>query len=293
MIRQMEELKALVALLDDPDRSIHGAVVDRLVEVGQPAIRLLENTWETRKDPALQGVIEEVILKIQQEGTLKMIKDWSDCRGEQLLYGAYLIARSHYPELQFEEMDYQVDAFKREIWLELNDRLTALEKVRVINHFLYDVHGFNRSIKGVLSPPLFLINHVLDTHKGLPISLGILYAEIAQRLELPIYPVDLPYNFLLCYHDPTYLDDPDGILFYINPYTKGTVLGRDEVEHFIEQQKLEVKPEFLMPCSNIDAIIRLADGLRFAFNASRMNEQVMFLDQIIRILKKGSEDQTP
>jgi len=222
---------------------------------------------------------------------LKDLKDWTDCRGDQLIYGAFLIAKSQYPDLQFAVIDNQIELLRSQIWLEMNDKLTAMEKVRVINHFLFTVHKFNRSVRGVQSPQLFLVNHVLDTHKGLPVTLAVIYAELASRLGLSIRCVDLPHNFLLCYHDPTYLDDPDGILFYINPYSQGTILGREEVEQFLREQNIEVKGEYMRPCSNIETVERIAEGLRFAFSASRMEEKAAFLETLTGILKKGRSDQ--
>lgn len=292
MERINDEINALVILLDDPDKSVRQPVVERLTQLGRPAVKMLEKTWETSSDQHLQSRIENVISTIQQGMVRKELKDWTDCRGEQLIYGAYLIAKSQYPELEFEALDDQIEALRSQIWLELNDQLTAIEKIRIINHFLFTEHNFNRSVRGVHSPQLFFINHVLDTRKGLPISLSIIYAEIATRLNLPVKCVDLPYNFLLCYHDPTYLEDPDGIMFYINPYTRGTILGRPEVTHFLTEQKLDVKPEYTRPCSNIEAIERLAEGLRFAFSASRMDEKAVFMDELLQVLRRDSQDQS-
>lgn len=292
-MRNSEEIQALIRLLDDPDRNVTGTVIDRLIEIGSPAVNMLEKSWEHSTSEMFQERIENVIVKIQQGVIRRSLKDWSDCRGDQILYGAYLVAKTQYPELKYESLDAKLDQLKTEIWLELNDHLTALEKVRVINHFLFARHKFSRSVRGVLSPQLFFVNHVLDTHKGLPISLSIIYAEIASRLELPIYGVDLPHNFLLCYHDPTYLDDPDGIMFYINPYSKGAILGRTEVEIFLAEQKLEANPEYLRPCSNIETIKRLIEGLRFAYSASRMEEKAAFLDELLVILKRGMDFQIP
>jgi len=290
MKKMIEEIDALVNLLDDPDASVHVPVVERLTEIGKPAVTVLENRWELSGDPAFQVRLENVITVIQQGIIRKELKDWVDCSGDQLLYGAYLIAKSQYPSLEFQEIEDQIEAFRSQIWLELNDQLTALEKVRIINHFLFKVNKFSRSVKGVQSPQLFFINHVLDTRKGLPISLSVIYAEIASRLDLPVRSVDLPYNFLLCYHDPTYLEDPDGIMFYINPYTQGTILGRQEVEYFLTEQKLEVRPEYMRPCSNIETIERLTEGLRFAYSASRMDEKARFLEELIQIMRAGHQD---
>lgn len=290
MIRIAEELEALVSLLDDPDIMVHGAVTDRLVEMGAPAVKLLEYSWEKASNKFVQERIENIIIEIQRGLVRKDLKDWVDCRGDQLLYGAYLIARSQYPDIEYSSLEKKVELIRSEIWLELNNRLTALEKVRIINHFMYSVHKFNRSIKGLQSPQLYLINHLLDTRKGIPVTLAIIYAEIASRLELPIYCVDLPHNFLLCYHDPTYLDDPDGILFYINPYTQGTVLGRAEVELFLQEQKIEHKPEYMRPCSNITTISRLAEGLKFAYGASGMKGRSGYMKELLAILNKGRTD---
>ncbi len=292
MDRIKDEINALVNLLDDPDKSVRQPVVERLTQLGRPAVKLLEKTWETSSDQYLQSRIENVISTIQQGMVRKELKDWTDCRGEQLIYGAYLIAKSQYPALEFDAVDEQIEALRAQIWLELNDQLTAIEKVRIINHFLFSEHKFNRSVRGVQSPQLFFINHVLDTRKGLPVSLSIIYAEIAARLDMSVKCVDLPYNFLLCYHDPTYLDDPDGIMFYINPYTRGTILGRPEVTNFLKEQKLEIKHEYTQPCSNIEAIERLTEGLRFAYSASRMDEKAAFMEELLQIMRQGNHDQS-
>ncbi len=293
MKNSRHEIQALVKLLDDPDHSVHLPVIERLVELGRPAVQVLEHTWESAPDRRIQATIENVILKIQQEGVKKDLKDWADCRGEQLIFGAYLIARSQYPDLEFEEVDRKIETLRNEIWLELNNHLTAMEKVRVINHFLFSVHKFNRSIRGVSSPQLFFVNHVLDTHKGLPITLSVIYAEIAARLDLPVYGVDLPHNFLLCYRDISYPDDPDGILFYINPYTRGTILGREEVAYYLSEQKIDLRPEYMRPATNIETIGRLSQGLHFAYSASRMKEKAEFLEELIRIIKQSGQNQIP
>ncbi len=290
MISFSEEITALVSLLDDPDSSVHIPVIERLIEHGEPAVKVLEHTWEVSANISLQERIENVIVLIQRGVIRKELKDWADCRGDQLMYGAYLIAKSQYPDLQFSEIEDRIGELRLQIWMEMNDRLTALEKVRLVNHFLFTEHKFNRSIRGVLSPQLFYINHVLDTRKGLPVSLSIIYATIAEQLELPVYCVDLPHNFLLCYYDPNYPDDPDGIMFYINPYSQGTILSRNELEHFLKQQNLEPKPEYMRPCSNIEAIERLAEGLRFAYIASRMEDKAFFLEELIELLKRSRTD---
>ena len=125
-----------------------------------------------------------------------------------------MVARFQYPELPYEQLSRKIEKIRKDIWLELNNELTALEKVKVINYFFYEIHKFGKSMRKAHSPQLYLLNHVIDTGKGSPVMLGLLYAELARRLELPIYGVNLPRNFVLCYYDPEYNEDPNNILFY-------------------------------------------------------------------------------
>jgi hypothetical protein len=75
----------------------------------------------------------------------------------------------------------------------------------------------------------------------------------------------LPLNYILAYKLPSYLDDPDGILFYINPYNNGNVLSRKEIDFFLFEQKMEQKPEYYIPCTNQVTIERMFRNLQFSF----------------------------
>jgi len=281
------EIRALIALLDDPDRSIQNSVIERLEEIGEPVIKPLEKSWESTLSPYFQERIENVIRHIQFNVIRNELKEWIESDDKDLLYGAYLLAKIQYPDLDYETVNMQIEALRSQVWIELNDNLTALEKVKVINYFLFNVHKFSRSSRGMQMPQLFFINHVLDTHKGSPVILGIIYTEIASRLDISIKGVNLPRNFVLCYHDPGYLDDPNGIMFYINPYSKGDVLGRKELEYFLSNQNIDLKPEYLSPCTNIDTITRLAENLKHAYNSAQQDELTRFLEEILIMLKEG------
>jgi regulator of sirC expression with transglutaminase-like and TPR domain len=211
---------------------------------------------------------------------------WKSGGGTDLLFGAYLVARFQYPELQFEQLNEKIEKIKKDIWLELNNDLTALEKVKVINYFLYDIHKFDKSLKKAHTPQLYLLNHVMDTYKGSPVMLGLIYAELARRLNLPIYGVNLPRNFVLCYYDPEYHEDPNNILFYINPSDKGNVLGLKELKHFLRHLKIEEKEFYFTPCSGTDVIERLIINLQYAYQRSGQPEKAQALKNLLYKGKK-------
>lgn len=284
-----KELEALINLLEDPDNQVFDTVTDRLIELGKTAVSPLERRWELTLQPELQERIEQVIRKIHFKSLADDLESWRLAGGEDLLYGAWLVARYQYPELELAPFERYMDKIRRDIWLELNNHLTAMEKVRVMNYFIYEIHKFDKSLKKAFTPQLFFINHVLDTHRGSPLLLGLIYADLARRLDLPVYGVNLPRNFVLCYFDPEYQEDPNGILFYINPSDKGNVLGLKELKVFLKHLNIEEKPFFFTPCSGIDLIERLLINLGFAYEKSGSREKA----EDIRALLRGNRDQTP
>jgi regulator of sirC expression with transglutaminase-like and TPR domain len=147
---------------------------------------------------------------------------------------------------------------------------------------MYDIHRFDKSSKKAHTPQLYMVNHVIDTHKGGPVMLGLIYAELARRLSLPIYGVNLPRNFVLCYYDDDYDEDPNGILFYINPSDKGAVLGVEELKHFLNHLKIEERENYFAPCSNVDIIERLIINLQYAYERSGQAEKAQSLKQLLR-----------
>ncbi len=275
------ELEALISLLEDPDNQVFDNVSNRLIELGEEVVPPLEKRWEITLKPDLQERIENVIRKIQTNTLKRGMDSWKSDGGTDLLFGAYLVARFQYPELQYELLNDKIEKIKKDIWLELNNDLTALEKVKVINYFLYDIHRFDKSLKKAHSPQLYLLNHVIDTKKGSPVMLGLIYAELARRLNLPIYGVNLPRNFVLCYYDSEYHEDPNNILFYINPSDKGTVLGLKELKHFLRHLKIEEKEFYFTPCSGTDVIERLIINLQYAYQKSGQPEKAQALKNLL------------
>lgn len=277
-----KEIKGLINLLDDPDPQVFDIVYQKLQEIGPRGIPLLEIAWETSLNPQSQNRIEELVHKIQFSDVHSGLIDWAKNGGENLLYGAYLVSKYQYPDLLFSEIEEQIEIIRKEVWLELHDRLTALEKVRIINHVLFANHKFGRNSGNFYSPRNSFINQVFETHKGNPISLSIIYSVVAQKLDIPIYGVNLPMNYILAYHDPYFPDDPHGILFYINPYNRGLVLNRTDIDNFLVQQKLKPKLEYFVPCTNITTIERVLRNLILSYEKTGYNDKIQEVTELLK-----------
>ncbi|MBE0654406.1 MAG: hypothetical protein IH594_11445, partial [Bacteroidales bacterium] len=155
-----------------------------------------------------------------------------------------------------------------------------------INHILFAVNKYSRNTSNFYSPRNSYINQVLETRKGNPISLSIIYAAIARKLNLPIFGVNLPMNYVLAYLDPEYEDDPNGILFYINPYNRGTVLSKRDIDSFLQQQKLEPRDEYYTPCTNATTIERVLRNLLFSYEKLGYTDKTREINILIKILQE-------
>jgi regulator of sirC expression with transglutaminase-like and TPR domain len=283
-----KELKALINLLDDPDEEIFQAVSENLRKQGEYAIPELEKAWESTLDEQLQTRLENLIQEINFSSVREGLKSWIQSGAENLIEGAFHIARYQYPELSLAGMQQQLDKIRQDIWLELNPNLTALEKVRVINHFVYDVYKFSGNSSNFYSPQNSFINQVFETKKGNPISLSILYSSLARALEIPIFGVNLPKNYILAYVDE--FAQNDSILFYINPFNRGAVLGRREIDYFLQQQSIEPRDSFYKPCKNTDTIQRLILNLINAYEKLGYNDKLKDLQALFDLTKDQGEE---
>jgi len=282
-----KEISALINLLDDPDDNIFSTVKQKLMNMGEKVIPVLENAWETSFNSLLQTRIENIIHRIQFEKVLEELVSWKKKRSKDLWEGAMLVARYQYPDLNEAKLLKQLQIIKQDVWLELNENLTALEKVKVINHILFDVHRFGGNTENYHAPENSYLNKVIENKKGNPLSLSILYLLIAQQLDLPISGINLPEHFVLAYtdeHAAPELTGEDRLLFYINPFSKGAVFSRKEIDMFLKQLNIAPEKSYYTPCNNVHIVRRLIRNLISAYTRSGNTEKVQELEEILLVL---------
>ena len=287
------EIQALISLLDDPDHGVLDLVKGKLLSMGQNVIPDLEAAWENAFGTLQQNRIEELIHNIQFEKIKEDLKKWANSNDNNLIEGSAIIARYQYPDIDAAKINAIVEQIKQDVWLELNPGLTAMETVKVFNHILFEVHGFSGNTGNYHAPQNSFINNVLESKKGNPISLSILYIEIARRLNLPIYGVNLPQHFILAYLDkpgffpfPSLSEEQD-VLFYINPFSRGSIFSRKDVDAYLRQLNIGPVMTFYNPCSAMDIIRRVINNLMNSFEKLGSPEKVKEMEILLSCTKQG------
>lgn len=277
-MKSAERISALINLLDDPDANVFAQVSQELLEMGPPIVPQLEDAWEKSFNAILQERIEQIIHQIQFQVVRKNLKSWRQNNSSNLLEAAVIIASYQYSDLDTDFIYDYVAQLTQDVWIELNSNYTALEKVGIMNKVFFEIYGFGGNKKNFHSPRNSYINNVLEEKKGSPIALSLLYLEVAKRLKLPIYGVNLAEHFVLAYTKLPieYLDEvqKDDILFYINPFNKGILFQYKDIDLFVKQLKLEMKEKFYLPCSNLDVVSRLLNHLIYCYNKSGYKDKV-------------------
>jgi regulator of sirC expression with transglutaminase-like and TPR domain len=285
-------IQALVRLIDDPDELVYQQVRDELLKFGSEVLPVLEQSLEQDYYGLLfQDRIENLIHDIQFESVKAQLKTWLQAPDKDLLSGAIIIAKYQYPGLDAALLHERIQAIRRDIWLELNDHQTAFEQVKIFNRIFFGMHRFRGESQNYHTPANSYINTVLESRKGNPLSLCLIYSVIAQSLDLPIYGVNLPNHFVLAYMDSKHSafglkkeDDDYGVLFYINAFSKGSIFDAAEIKAFIQGIHLQQDRSFFEPCSNSAILKRMLANLIHAFQQVGSAQKVAELQELSNMI---------
>lgn len=293
------ELRSLIALLDDDDPEVFEHICSKLLSMGVEIIPFLEMEWEELKDFVHQQRLENIIHQLQFNELYQHFQNWFKTSDHDLLEGVYLISRYRFPELEKQSIVSVIEKLRLDVWLEMNYELSPYEKVRIINYVLYEVNGFKGNVDNYHDPSNSFINQVLESKRGNPILMAVVYILIAQKLNIPIHGVNLPQHFVLAYteeigrsnvemrfNDIEELLKADNgkVLFYINAFNGGAIFTKGNLQQFLSQINIETRPDFLVPCSNLDIVKRILRNLASAYEKQNKKQRQQDILKLLYLL---------
>lgn len=284
------EIQALLHLVDDPDREVFDTVASQLLRYGKEIIPNLEQLWETTEDEGVQYRIENLIHRALFTELQHEFASWSREPAPSLFKGAVLVAKYRYPELNTQQLMKQLDQMRRNIWLELNHYLTPLEQINVVNSILYNYYKLQGKEITERDPNLFFINATLESKQGNAFSIGVIYLALCELLDIPIFAVGLPRQFVIAYFDTQYhFMTPDTepvqtIQFYIDP-VNGMVYTQNDVEVYLKKIRAGHEEHFFQPLSNKEVIIRMLEEMALTYDYANEEEKAQEMHQLISVLR--------
>ena len=267
-------LKALIDLLEDPDKEVYKTVKNELIDQGTDIIPNLEDAWEKNFNSLTQDRVEEIIREIQFNSLIAELKSWI-ASPKNLLEGWLIISRYQYPELKIISFEEELNKIAEEAKSSIKKYDSDLEKISTLNYILFNKYGFRGNMRNFHSPENSFINDVIENKKGNPLSLSIIYIYICQKIGLPICGINMPKHFIVGFESDNHFDI-DSIKFYINPFSRGTILNRQDLEKFLKREKIKESSKYFSPCSNKEILKRLINNLLHSYTYRSKKEKRTF-----------------
>ena len=154
-----------------------------------------------------------------------------------------------------------------------------------INHQLYKVENFKGNRDDYYNPSNSLLNTVVKRRTGNPITLSILYIQLANSLNFTLYPVNFPSHFMVKY----VLDDEENEII-IDPFNEGRIMDdyslKELLDHFYPKMNIALTRKLVAKASNPDVIIRMLNNLKTSFfecqdmdSAELVNEMILNINR--------------
>lgn len=263
-----QELHALISLIDEPDYASFAKVREQIFNIGPPAVPLLEDAWENTFDSGIQQRIEDIIHNIQFNQLHFDLVKWSHFKDMDLLEGYILFTKYQYPSLNIDHIREQILHLRRDIWIELNENLTPLEKIKVMNHIVYDHYRFKLPDKQESDAKYLFLNNLLEMRTGYSISIGILYTILAQSLGMPLFGLLLPgERYFMAWIEPD-ITGSAKVKFCINPENKGGIFTKEELILLLKKLKFPTQENYFVPLKPSMIIEKMFEMLSYLYAAA-------------------------
>jgi regulator of sirC expression with transglutaminase-like and TPR domain len=201
--------------------------------------------------------------------------------GNDLAPAALAIARVEYPALNPAAYVAALDRMGQEAAARMHD--TGDDSVRAFNEYLYDEQGFAGNRERYDDPRNSFINEVLDRRIGIPISLAVVYLEVARRAGLQVDGVNFPGHFLLRAGDAVASDARSEIVI-IDPFHGGAQLSEYDCRQLLRHHvgdEAAFDSALLAPASRHEIVVRMLVNLKRLYVRMRSFPQARVISSLL------------
>ena len=178
---------------------------------------------------------------------------------QDLARSALYLAGEHYPSLDVEGHLAHLDRLAVEAQMQAVPATDSNTLFRSLSQYLFEDLGFSGNERHYYDADNSFLNRVLETRRGIPITLSLVYLEVGRRLGLNCYGVGLPGHFLVG------LAEPD---LYLDAFHGGLLLSAADCRRQVAEgfgSHVPWQEEFLAPCSNLEILFRMLTNLKHIF----------------------------
>jgi len=197
---------------------------------------------------------------------------------------ALILALEDYPELDIQQYLRQLDTLAARTEVLIGTDLSAGSVINSINEVLFVQEGFRGNSEDYYDPRNSFLNEVLDRKLGIPISLSVLYMEVARRISFPIEGVGFPGHFLV-----KYVDNDREII--IDAFNLGRILTMNDCQELLDKTyngTISMNSSMLQPMGKRSIITRMLYNLKGVYAQQEQHYRTLSVIDKILLLNPGT-----
>lgn len=189
-----------------------------------------------------------------------------------------------YPDLRIQSEIEKINEIARSLKILLSDVKNPTYLISMLNEHLFQRLGFEGNTDDYYDPKNNFLNEVLDKKKGIPITLSILYVEVARQIGLDLRICGFPSHVVVKYGEEMILD----------PFGGGRLLDVEDLEEILFRnfgEEIEFEPEFLDELPEDKILVRIIRNLKNSYSQSYAYEKAMRCTNMILAVEPESADE--
>ena len=189
-----------------------------------------------------------------------------------------------YKDLSITEYVQKLDAMGKALRDSLSDVKNSTYLISMLNEYMFDTVGFAGNLDDYYNPKNNFLNVVIDKKIGIPITLSIIYVELAKYIGLDLRLVGFPSHFLVKHSEEIILD----------PYRCGRLLTIDDLHEILDANyggEVEFLPEFLDEIDSEKILVRIARNLKNSYTQSFNYDMAIHCINLILSIEPSSPEE--
>jgi len=189
-----------------------------------------------------------------------------------------------YPDLDITKYIQKINEIGKTLQMEMSNVDNPTYKISMLNEHLFQKYGFTGDVEDYYNPKNNFLNEIIEKKSGIPISLSIIYSEVAKHIGLDLRIVGFPSHVIVKYNEEILLD----------PFNKGKLLKLDDLEQILDKSfdgQVDFYPEFLDEISTDKIVIRMLRNLKNSYGQSFAYEKAMRCTNMILSLEPNSPEE--
>ena len=189
-----------------------------------------------------------------------------------------------YHDLDISKYIKKINEVGNSLSLKINEIKNPTYLISMLNEYLFDELGFRGAEEDYYDPGNSFLNVVFDKKTGIPITLSIIYAEVAKNIGLDLQIVGFPGHVIVKYKNEIILD----------PFYRGRLLTIDNLEEILDRNfgdGIEFIPEYLNEATTEQLLTRLLRNLKNAYTQSYAYDKAMKCTDMILGMQPESPEE--